>query len=149
MQNIEFTVDKTALKFFESEKQLYITASGDFDEISLGNNDGYSYISSPSGSADYQLQILGYDEIDGKFVINSVATNNTESNLNDCKIYAAVYDAGGILKAASCTKAVIEGNNDTGADVTVPCEIASGDVIKTFMWSSSMPLSNYDEITVE
>ena len=147
-QPIEFTFDKTAMRFYDSTKQLYITAEYDGEEVSVGNNDGYAVITSPSGAADYQTEILSYDRIDGRYMINSVAVNNTNAELT-CQLYTAVYSADGVLKGCGAVGAVIDANDDTGVDISVPCEIESGDIIKAFMWKNQEPLSNTAELAIE
>ena len=148
-QSVTFDIDKSDMSFFDATKQLYVTASGDFDEVSLGNNDGYVYITSPSGSPDYQTEILNYSEIDGKYVINSIARNNTGTAIS-CVMYSAVYSTDGTLKACGTVKADIDADNDTGVDIPVPCTIETGDTIKTFMWADNMtPLAKAGELVIE
>ena len=148
-QSVTFDVDKSDMSFFDATKQLYVTASGDFDEVSLGNNDGYVYITSPSGSPDYQTEILNYSEIDGKYVINSIASNNTDTAIS-CVMYSAVYSSDGTLKACGTVKADIDADNDTGVDIPVPCTIETGDTLKTFMWADNMtPLAKAGELVIE
>lgn len=148
-ETVEFTVDKSTMRFFDATKQLYVTANGDFDEVSVGNNDGYALISSPSGSADYETEILDYNEIDGKYVINSIARNNMDKSVS-CIMYSAVYSSEGILKACGTVTADIDADNDTGVDITVPCTIETGDMVKTFMWTDKLePLAKMGALVIE
>ena len=147
-QSVEFDFDKTTMRFYNPSKQLYITAEYDGEEASVGNNDGYAVITSPSGAADYQTEILSYDKIDGRYMINSVAVNNTDTELT-CQLYTAVYSADGVLKGSGTVRAVIDANDDTGVDISVPCEIESGDTIKAFMWKNQEPLCNAAEMAIE
>ena len=147
-QPIEFTFDKTAMRFYDSTKQLYITAKYDGEEMSVGNNDGYAVITSPSGFADYVTEILSYDNIDGKLVINSIAENNTTKQIN-CQLFTAVYSDDGALKGCGTTKANISANDDTGVDISVGCELKSGDTIKAFMWDNQKALSKTAELVIE
>jgi hypothetical protein len=147
-ESVEFTIDKSAMSFFDSTKQLYVTAQYSGDEASLGNNDGYVYINSPSGSPDHQTEILNYSEIDGKTVINSIARNNTATAVS-CTMYTAVYSSEGTLKACGTVNADIDADNDTGVDITLPCTIETGDTIKTFMWEDQTPLANAAELVIE
>lgn len=148
-ESVEFAIDKSAMLFFEVTKQLYITAEYDGDEISVGNNDGYVVIMSASGAADYETEILSYNKIYGKYMINSIARNNTD-NAVSCIMYSAVYSSDGILKACGTVKADIEADNDTGVDITVPCTIETGDTVKTFMWTDKLePLAKMGELVIE
>lgn len=148
-ENVEFTIDKSTMRFFDGTKQLYVVASGDFDEVSIGNNDGYALISSPSGAADYETEILNYSEIDGKYMINSIARNNTDKSVS-CVMYSAVYSSDGTLKACGTVTANVDADNDTGVDIAVPCTIETGDIIKTFMWTDKMePLAKMGELMIE
>ena len=136
-KSVTFDIDKSDLRFMDATKTLYVTAEINEDEVSLGNNDSYVLITSASGSADYEVEILDYNEIDGKYVINSVARNNTSSE-TPCKLYTAVYSSDGHLKGCGSVDADIEADNDTGVDITVSCTIEETDVIKTFVWSDTM-----------
>ena len=148
-QGIEFDINKADIRFYNALTPLYITAECNDAEISLGNNDGYVVISSDSGLADFENDILDYTKVDDKFVINSVAVNNTDEEVS-CKLYSAVYSSDGVMKYCGGVEACIEANDDTGVDITVPCAIESGDVIKTFMWSDTMEaLAKVSEFKVE
>ncbi|MDO5396641.1 MAG: DUF6273 domain-containing protein [bacterium] len=148
-ESVEFSFDKSDMRFFDASKQLYVTAQISGGEVSLGNNDGYVVIMSESGAADYETEILSYNEIDGKYVINSVARNNTDTAVS-CVMYSAVYSEDGTLKACGTVKADIDADNDTGVDIIVPCTIATGDTIKTFMWTDKQePLANVGELVIE
>lgn len=147
-QSVTFNIDVSSMRFMEPEKKLYIAAGGEFDEIQTGNNDAYVMLSSPSGTADYEADILNYSSENGKTVINSVAVNNTALEVQ-CDMYTAVYDSSDMLKGAGTVKADIGAGNDTGVDVTVLCELESGDTIKTFMWNGQEPLSKAAETTVK
>lgn len=133
---VEFSIDKSSMKFFEPTKPIYVKAEFNDEEASLGNNDGYVLISSPSGMADHETEILGYAKTSGGYVINTNAANNTERAVS-CNMYAAVYAADGSLKACGTVPADIEANSDIGVDISVPCEVEDGDTIKAFMWSDS------------
>ena len=148
-KNVQFNIDKSSMKFFDAQKQLYVTAEYDGDEISKGNNDGYVFISSGSGVADYETEILNYNKnSEGKYVINSVARNNTDKTVS-CVLYSAVYSSDGTLKSCGTVKADIKANTDTGVDITLPCEIETGDTIKTFMWDKNMlPLAKNAEVDI-
>lgn len=148
-ESVEFAIDKSNMRFFDAAKQLYVTAQISEDEVSLGNNDGYVIITSVSGLADYETEILSYNAVDGKYVINSVARNNTDNAIS-CIMYSAVYSEDGALKACGTVNADIDSDNDTGVDITVPCTIETGDTVKTFMWADNYePLANVSELTVE
>ncbi len=146
--SVEFTFGKSAMRFYDSTKQFYITAEYGGEEASVGNNDGYAVFTSPSGAADYQTELLSYDNIDGQYMINSVAVNNTDADLT-CQIYTAVYSADGVLKDCGTVDAAIAANDDTGVDICVSCELESGDTIKTFMWKNQEPLCNAAEMVIE
>ncbi|MBE7041973.1 MAG: leucine-rich repeat domain-containing protein [Ruminococcaceae bacterium] len=147
-EQVSFTVERKDMLFLENTKQLYVTASCDQTEISLGNNDGYAYITSLSGEADYYSKILNYSQVDGKWIVNSVAGNHTGEDVA-CIIYSSVYDKEGKLKGTGMKKATIEAQNDTGVDIALSCTIQSGDVIKTFLWQDMMPLTEADTFAVE
>lgn len=148
-ESVEFAIDKSVMRFFDASKQLYVTAQISGDEVSLGNNDGYVIIQSKSGAADYETEVLGCNEVDGKFVINSVARNNTGKSIS-CVMYSAVYSSDGTLKSCGKVNADIAAENDTGVDITVPCTIEKGDTVKTFMWTDKMtPLAPCGELAVE
>ncbi len=143
-----FTIDKDNMRFYDSDKQLYVTAEYEGEESSKGNNDNYVFITSPSGVADYETEILSYDKISGKNMINSVAVNNTDTELT-CQLFTAVYSTSGMLKGCGMVDAAIAANDDTGVDISVPCELKSGDTIKTFMWKNQEPLCNAAEMEIE
>ena len=147
-QTVTFNIDVTSMHFWDANKQLYVTAEGDFEEVQMGNNDAYVLIPSPHGAADYETDILNYSSENGKTVINSVAVNNTTSDVH-CDMYTAVYDNLGELKGVYTVKADIGAENDTGVDITVSCNLESGDTIKTFMWKGQEPLSKAAEIIVD
>lgn len=147
-QTVVFAVDKESMLLDDERKQLYVTAEGDFSEISLGNNDGYAYMSNISSLPDYETEILNYSEINGEYMINSIARNNTDSAIT-CQLYSAVYAADGTLKACGIEAVSIAAEDDTGVDISVPCIIETGDTIKTFMWNEQMPLCKASELTVE
>ena len=146
---VEFDINKNDIRFYDSSTALYVTAEYNGDEASLGNNDGYVIITSDSGSADYEIQVLDYSAIDGKYVVNSVARNNTTEKIG-CILYSAVYSSDGILKGSGKVNADIDADDDTGVDITVDCTIETGDTIKTFMWDKDMlPLAKNAELVVE
>ena len=146
---VEFDINKNDIHFYDSSTALYVTAEYNGDEASLGNNDGYVIITSDSGSADYEIQVLDYSAIDGKYVVNSVARNNTTEKIG-CVLYSAVYSSDGILKGIGKVNADIDADDDTGVDITVDCTIETGDTIKTFMWDKDMlPLAKNAELVVE
>lgn len=148
-KSVEFDINKNDIRFYDSSTALYVTAEYNGDEASLGNNDGYVIITSDSGSADYEIQVLDYSAIDGKYVVNSVARNNTTDKIG-CILYSAVYSSDGILKGSGKVNADIDADDDTGVDITVDCTIETGDTIKTFMWDKNMlPLANNAELVVE
>ncbi len=146
-QTVRFVIDTSSMRFTESSKQLYVTTEGDFEEVQLGNNDTYTLLSSPSGVADYETAVLDYSAIDGNTVINSVAVNNTASDL-ECTMYTAVYDSTGLLKGVGMVNAAIGASDDTGVDITVSCDVETNDIIKTFMWKDQESLCEAAEITV-
>ena len=146
-QTVTFDIDVLSMRFMDASKQLYVTAETDIEEAQTGNNDAYVLISSPSGAADYETDILNYSSENGSTVINSVAVNNTSSDVQ-CTVYTAVYDGSGVLKGTGSVNADIGAENDTGVDITVSCGVESGDMIKTFMWNGQEPLSKAAEITV-
>ena len=148
MQTVVFAVDKESMLLDDERKQLYVTAEGDFSEVSLGNNDGYTYISNTSSLSDYETEILNYSEINGEYMINSIAGNNTDSAIT-CKLYSAVYTADGTLKACGIETVSIAAEDDTGVDISVPCIIETGDTIKTFTWNEQVPLCKASELTVK
>lgn len=139
-ENVEFAIDKRGMRFFDTSKQLYVTTQISEDEVSLGNNDGYVVVMSASGAADYETEILSYNDIDGKYMINSVARNNTDSEIS-CEIYTAVYSTNGVLKFCGKIETEIAANNDKGVDIMLPCSIDVTDTIKTFIWNGLTPLS--------
>ncbi len=144
--HVEFSIDKASMRFPEATKTIYVKAEFDGEEASLGNNDGYVLIGSPSGMADHEAEILGCAKTDSGYVINTNAANNTESAVS-CNMYAAVYAADGTLKACGTVPAEIEANSDIGVDIPVSCEIEAGDTIKAFMWSDSLePLASPAEL---
>ena len=148
-KSVEFDINKNDIRFYDSSTALYVTAEYNGDEASLGNNDGYVIITSDSGSADYEIQVLDYSAIDGKYVVNSVARNNTTEKIG-CVLYSAVYSSDGILKGIGKVNADIDADDDTGVDITVDCTIETGDTIKTFMWDKDMlPLAKNAELVVE
>ena len=148
-KSVEFDINKNDIRFYDSSTALYVTAEYNGDEASLGNNDGYVIITSDSGSADYEIQVLDYSAIDGKYVVNSVARNNTTDKIG-CILYSAVYSSDGILKGSGKVNANIDADDDTGVDITVDCTIETGDTIKTFMWDKNMlPLAKNAELVVE
>ena len=148
-KSVEFDINKNDIRFYDSSTALYVTAEYNGDEASLGNNDGYVIITSDSGSADYEIQVLDYSAIDGKYVVNSVARNNTTDKIG-CILYSAVYSSDGILKGSGKVNADIDADDDTGVDITVDCTIETGDTIKTFMWDKNMlPLAKNAELVVE
>lgn len=148
-KSVEFDINKNDIRFYDSSTALYVTAEYNGDEASLGNNDGYVIITSDSGSADYEIQVLDYSAIDGKYVVNSVARNNTTEKIG-CVLYSAVYSSDGLLKGSGKVDADIDADDDTGVDITVDCTIETGDTIKTFMWDKDMlPLANNAELVVE
>ena len=137
----EFSIDKNDFLFYDTEKQFYITAEYGGDEISLGNNDEYIFIISPIGEAYYETEILNYNNISGQCVINSIAVNNTDEDL-DCTVYTAVYSCDGMLKYSGTQNASVGAQNDIGVDITIPCAVEESDVIKTYIWDENMqPLS--------
>ncbi|MGN1201742.1 MAG: hypothetical protein ACI4RF_00490, partial [Eubacterium sp.] len=71
-KSVKFDIDKSEMRFMDASKTLYVTAEIEDEEISLGNNDSYVLIMSTIGNADYEVEILDYNEIDGNYVINSV-----------------------------------------------------------------------------
>lgn len=146
---VDFSFDKSVMKFDSEKKQLYITVSGDYDEISYGNNDGYVYISGIGSEPDYYAEIIDYNISDDKCIVNAVAGNNTESAINSI-LYSAVYSADGQLKSCKLVNTYIEADNDTGVDITLPCVIETNDIIKTFMWTDKMePLAKAAELIIE
>ena len=148
-KSVEFDINKNDIRFYDSSTALYVIAEYNGDEASLGNNDGYVIITSDSGSADYEIQVLDYSAIDGKYVVNSVARNNTTDKIG-CILYSAVYSSDGILKGSGKVNANIDADDDTGVDITVDCTIETGDTIKTFMWDKNMlPLAKNAELVVE
>lgn len=148
-KSVEFDINKNDIRFYDSSTALYVIAEYNGDEASLGNNDGYVIITSDSGSADYEIQVLDYSAIDGKYVVNSVARNNTTDKIG-CILYSAVYSSDGILKGSGKVNADIDADDDTGVDITVDCTIETGDTIKTFMWDKDMlPLAKNAELVVE
>ena len=149
-KNVSFDIDKNNMSFFTSSKTLYVTAEYDGAEVSLGNNDAYVVITSNTGDADYEVEILNYNGIDNKYVINSVARNNTDEKLTSCLLYSAVYSSDGTLKGCNTVKTDIGANDDTGVDITVSCDIETGDTIKTFMWNNDMSaLAEIADLVVE
>ena len=145
--NITFDIDKSDMRFMDAAKILYVTAEIEDEEVSLGNNDSYVLIMSETGSADYEVEILDYNEVDGKYVINSIARNNTDKELI-CQLFSAVYASDGTLKGCSCEQAVIDANDDTGVDITLSCSIEENDTIKTYMWKYYEPLSKTAQLQI-
>ena len=97
-----------------------------------------------------QVEILNYNGIDNKYVINSVARNNTDEKLTSCLLYSAVYSPDGTLKGCNTVKTDIAANDDTDVDITVSCDIEAGDTIKTFMWNNDMSaLAEIADLVVE
>ena len=102
----------------------------------------------PTGT--YEVEILNYNGIDNKYVINSVARNNTDEKLTSCLLYSAVYSPDGTLKGCNTVKTDIAANDDTDVDITVSCDIEAGDTIKTFMWNNDMSaLAEIADLVVE
>lgn len=99
------------------------------------------------GGADYEVGIMGHNAVDGHYVINSVAGNNTGEDAS-CMLYTAVYSPDGKVKGCGWLEAQISAGDDTGVDIAVDCDIEPGDVIKTFMWDeNNKPLAKAAEYT--
>lgn len=126
-------------------KDVYYGGSEEqWGNISIGGENGcltnaaihYNSTDIPS-SSDYQTEILDYSEIDGKYKINSIARNNTDTAIS-CVMYSEVYSSDGTLKGCGTVKADIDADSDKAVDISVDCDIVSGDTIKTFMWTDNM-----------
>lgn len=135
--------------YYGGSKEQWASISIGEDNEDLTNAAIHYNSTMPDGTADYESEILNYSEIDGKYIINSIAGNNTDADIS-CILYSAVYAADGTLKACGTVRADIAPKDDTDVDVAVPCAIERGDTIKTFMWSENMTaLSNAAKFTVE
>ena len=131
-QLIKFDVTDYLPEIMGLQVKMYVRADHAGDEVSKGNNEAYVFLADPDPDTDYVIQVLGWDEIDGKVVIHAVAENHTDDAIS-CVFYAASYDPYGKLKSCGRQSATLFDHEDMGVDVTLPWSIAEGDAIKVFM----------------
>lgn len=139
--NVDFEYDVAGV----DNIQWYITAECENEEISLGNNDMYFINNYANTVENYEDEIIRCVSADNKLNVCVYTENNTASGIT-AKMFAAVYDDDGNLKAIDIKDAPIDAYGNKTINFSVDkYNYESGDKVKILMWNGEKMTAPYTE----
>ena len=134
-QKVSFPIDKETLTEVDGRCQVYVTAEITDQEITIGNNDEYIFLTSDSGKPSFELNFLDYTIVEQQTVVTVVANNNTNLD-RQLQVCAAAYNEDGAMIGIDFQPVELKATAYKPVHLNIDRAVINGDTIKVFVLDS-------------